>query len=449
MEKHIFNRRESKTLELKETIPQKNQLVKTCVAFANGAGGEIVIGVEDSTQKILGVTDEVRDRIFEDVANTIMDSIAPHLIPEIFEKNVNDKRIVIIKIYPGNKPPYFIASKGNKKGVYLRVGSLTKRASVEYIENLYRQQRKIYFDEESTEIFFEKLDKDLLSEIYGKRFNYNNLLMDKVVARSIRNPSELLATNAALLFFCSHPEEYIPESIVICTQFKGRKGRDIIRTTELIGPIPVLVESTLKLLESWLETDLNILDSGRMEGEILIPKEALREGIINALIHRKYFIPGAIKVAMYEDRLEIFSPGSFPGLISIENLGDGTTFLRNPTIAKIARKYKLIEKLGSGIKLIFSSCKEKGIRKPVFNEDGDFVKLIFYFEKELADELSDEEKIVQLGKSFGEVRIKDLIERIGFSRNTATRRMNALIEKQIFERKGKGAGILYKYKKKK
>jgi predicted HTH transcriptional regulator len=105
--------RESKTVELKQEIPQKNQLVKTCVAFANGAGGEIIIGVEDNTQKILGVSDKCRDKIFDSIANTIIDSVAPHLIPEIYEKNISGKRIIIIKIYPGNKPPYFIAREGN------------------------------------------------------------------------------------------------------------------------------------------------------------------------------------------------------------------------------------------------------------------------------------------------------------------------------------------------
>ncbi|MBF0207100.1 MAG: putative DNA binding domain-containing protein [Oligoflexia bacterium] len=441
-----FALRESKSLEIKETIPQKNQLIKTCVAFANAAGGEIIIGVEDSTYNIVGVSDEIRDKIFEDVVNSIMDSIAPHLIPEIYEKNINGKRIVIIKIFPGSKPPYFVTSEGSKKGVYLRNGSITKRATEEYIEELFRQQKKIYFDECHSELLFGDLDKDLLKELYGKGIGIERALMDKIAVRSIRDPHKLFATHAALLFFHSHPENYIPEATVICTEFKGTKGRDIIRTIELKSPIPQLIESTLKLVASWIERDLKVSNSGKMEGKYMIPLVALREGIVNALVHRKYFIPGAVKVALYEDRLEIFSPGELPGLLSIENLGDGTTFLRNPTIAKFARMYKLIEKLGSGIRLIFDSCKEAGIRKPVFYEGGDFVKIIYFFGPELGDDLTCEEKIIQLGKSLGEFRIKDLVERIGFSRNTATRKMNTLVMQKLFDRHGKGAGVYFVYR---
>jgi len=449
MNAEFYLERESKTLELKENIPQKNQLIKTCVAFANGAGGEIVVGVEDTTGRIVGITDEVRDQIFEDVANSILDSISPQIMPEIYEKNINGKRIVFIKIFPGSKPPYFIKKEGNKKGVYLRAGSSSRRADDEFIEDLYRHQKKIFFDEESTDVPIESLDKNLLLDFYESKYKEEALVMDKIAVRSLTNPKKLFATNAAILFFTQNPEIYIPESIIICTWFKGKIGRDIIKTIELTGPIPLLIESALKLLYSWLEIDFNLSSSGKLMGRSLIPMVALREALVNALIHRKYIIRGAVKVALYEDRLEIFSPGSLPGLMSLKNLGDGTTFLRNPTLAKIARKLRLIEKLGSGIKLIFDSCKKEKLKKPSFYEDGDFLKIVFYFEKQLNEGLTDEEKIVELGIFFGEVRIKDLIEKISISRNTATRKMNILIEKKLFERKGKGAGVFFKYKGKK
>ncbi len=440
--------RESKTVELKEKVPQKNQLIKTCVAFANGAGGEIIIGVKDETREIVGITDNSRDTIFDSIANSIIDSIAPLLMPEIYEKNINDKRIVIIRVYPGNKPPYFIVSEGSKKGVYLRVGSSTRKATDVYIEELYRQQKKINFDEECSDASIEQLDDNLLSRIYGKNYKIEQLLIDKIAIRDTRNPKKVLPTNTGVLLFSNNPELYLPESLIICTEFKGKKGRDIIKSSELKGSIPNLAESALHLVGSWIERDFKVSSRGYLEGRNIIPLEAIREGIINALVHRKYFIPGAIKIALYENRLEIFSPGGFPGLVSLNNIGDGTTFLRNPSIAKIARKFKLIEKLGSGIKLIFDSCRKANLRKPIFNEDGDFVKITFFFEKELSAELTDEEKIIELGSSFHEIRIKDLVERIGFSRNTATRKMNALIEEKVFERRGKGAGTYFLFKRK-
>ncbi len=445
MNKQYFSERESKTIEFKENLPQNSQLIKTCVAFANGAGGEIIFGVEDKTNLIIGVSDEVRDKIYEDVPSMIMDSILPHIIPEIYEKNLKGKRIVILKIFPGPKPPYFIAKEGNKNGVYLRVGSTSQKATEEYIEELYRLQKKVYFDEEATEVSFDQLDKKLLKKTFGPTITTEKVLMEKLAIRNIQLPKKLMATNAALLYFHQNPENFIPEALIICTEFKGTKGREIIRSLTLTGPIPELVRSTLNTLTSWLERDLKLKKNGKLEGHQLVPQAAIREAIINAFVHRKYFIPGAIKVALYENRLEIFSPGGFPGLISLKNLGDGTTFLRNPTIAKIARKLKLIEKLGSGIKLMFDSCQKAQIKKPEFNEDGDFVKVTFSFERELNinKQLSDEENIIQIAKNLKFLKIKDLIKELGFSRNTATRKMNALVDKKIFKRQGSGAGVVF------
>ena len=440
---------ESKTLEFKETIPQKDQIVKTCVAFANGAGGKVVIGIKDGTKNILGVSVETRDKIFDEIASSIKDSIEPYLIPEIYERNISNKTIVIIQIYPGNRPPYYVKNERHRshQGVYLRVGSTTRQADEEYIKDLYRQQRNIYFDEESSNLAFSNLNNKLLRDIYSKRTSEKTYIIDKVAVRGVRNPRKIFATNAGILFFSDRPEVHIPESIVICSHFKGKKGRNIIKSIKLAGPIPTLVESTLKLLDSWLEIGLKPTGSGRLKSHFLIPKVALREGVINALIHRVYFINAPVKITLHEDRLEIFSPGGFPGLISIENLGDGTTYLRNPSLTKLARKYRLVETLGSGIRLIFDSCKKQHLKKPEFDASGDFVKLTFYFKKvgNRSPDISDEERIIQLGKQLKEIRIKNIIDTIDISRNTATRKMNALIKKKWFKRYGKGAGVYFKY----
>jgi len=439
----IYPERESKTLEFKESAPRKNQIIKTCVAFANGAGGELVIGVSDKMRVVVGIDNEERESIFEEINNLIFDSISPSLVPEIYEKNIDDKIVVIIKVYPGNNPPYFIKGEGSKKGVYLRVGSSSRRATGEYIEELHRNKRKTYFDEELSGKKLNEIDSLLLEKLYGEQYSLNTILADKVVIRDSINPETINVTNAGILFFSERPDLHIPEALIICTQFRGRSGRDITQTTELNGPIPILANSALKLLLNWMERDLTVHTTGEMKGNQPIPLKALREAIVNALVHRKYFIPGAIKIALYDDHIEIFSPGDFPGLVSTSNLGDGTTFLRNPTIARLARKSKLVEKLGSGIRLIIDECEKWNLKKPEFNEDGDFVKVTFYFEKQMDHNLSEEDQIIQLGFNLKELRIKDLIDSMKISRNTATRKMNALIEKGYFERKGKGPGTYF------
>ena len=199
------------------------------------------------------------------------------------------------------------------------------------------------------------------------------------------------------MFFTENPHTYLPEASIICTSFKGNSGREIIQTQELIGPIDHLAENSIKLICAWMARNYK-LQGAQLKGTILVPEKALREAIINALIHRKYSIPGAIKIALYENHLDILSPGSFPGLVDLENLGDGTTFLRNPHIARLAHRMGLVEKLGSGIRLIFDSCEEVFIRKPTFQEGNDTVKITFYFEEIKQEKQSDEDLIFTILK---------------------------------------------------
>lgn len=174
----------------------------------------------------------------------------------------------------------------------------------------------------------------------------------------------------------------------------------------------------------------------------MIPTLALREAITNALLHRKYTIPGATKIAIYADHLEIFSPGSFPGLISLKNLGDGSTYLRNSLLAKFARKAGLVEKMGSGIRLMFSLCDKAKLNKPEFSEDGDFVKVTFRFEKKIHS-TNLESEIEKMLKDQPVLTVAEVLRRVDASRNTVTAAFNRLLKNRVVERVGTGRGVRY------
>jgi ATP-dependent DNA helicase RecG len=112
-------------------------------------------------------------------------------------------------------------------------------------------------------------------------------------------------------FFCETPHFYIPEATVHCTRFRGTDGRDIIQSEEIQGTLEKQIETSFQIVNSWLTRDHKLLGT-KLKGKTLIPEIALREAIINALIHRKYWIPGATKIALFKNRLEIFNPGNFP-----------------------------------------------------------------------------------------------------------------------------------------
>ena len=197
------------------------------------------------------------------------------------------------------------------------------------------------------------------------------------------------------------------------------------------------------LIHSWLQRNF-VLEQTKLKGQSIIPQEALREAIVNALIHRKYSIIGATKIALFENRLEIFNPGSFPGLVDINNLGDGTTYLRNPTIANIARRHRYMEKLGTGISLILGSCKKAGLKAPEFIEGADSVKIIFHFIPDIKSIIPEENNILNLFKIYDEINASNVIELLNVSRNTATRKLNKLVKSGILQRIGKrGPGTKY------
>ncbi|OGT30687.1 MAG: hypothetical protein A3E87_06925 [Gammaproteobacteria bacterium RIFCSPHIGHO2_12_FULL_35_23] len=436
----IYPEHESKTLEFKSKLPKLQKLVKTCVAFANAYGGKILIGIEDDGS-IVGVSDAVRNRVYDEFPNSLYDSTSPGLLAEIYEKRIGEKSILIIEIPSSIKKPVFLKEEGLPKGVYLRAGSNTRRATETYVEDLMRENKRLNFDEEVVQVSPDKLSKALLKQIFG-RYDNRRLVAEKVLAQSTANSQTYYPTVAGTLCFCEEPEKYISEAIVLCTKFKGVSGREIINTITIQGTLETQAEETFKLVSQWLIEGYKLVGV-KLKPKTIIPEEAFREAIINALLHRKYWIPGAVKVAMYDDRLEIFNPGSFPGLVDLNNLGDGTTYLRNPHLAKLARRFGLVEKLGTGIRLMKESCKASRVMPPKFIEGADSVKVIFYFLPDKNQSEPEEDILLALFNARSEVTVGEVEKYLGVSRNTATRKLAVLIKENKIRRIGKGPSVRY------
>lgn len=437
-----YTEEESKNLEFKSQLPKFESLIKTCIAFANGSGGQILIGIEDKSKKIIGYRESDRQKIYHDFPNSLYDSTSPNLFADIYEKNFGKLSLLVIDIAHSNKKPCFLTSEGPLKGVYIRVGSSTRKANQDYIEELRKENKRFYYDEEILGDKTINFDETLLKHFYGEIPSKKLLQADNFLNKQSEQQRDFYPTIAGTLLFNKEPERFIPEAHILCTRFRGIEGRDIIQKEEINGNLERQFTLSFNLVSSWLQRDY-VLVGAKMQSTSIVPPEALRESIINALIHRKYSVPGAIKIALYDNRLEIFSPGNFPGLVDINNLGDGTTYLRNPSIAQAFRKLRLIEKLGSGIRVIFESCLKAGLTKPQYREDGDFVKLIFFFSPNIDPANFDEDEIMKLFKFKKELTIKDLVENLKLSRNTATRKMNKLIKRKLIKRIGKGAGVSY------
>lgn len=373
---------ESKILELKEKLPDNKSIAKTVIAFANTAGGKIIVGINDKL-KITGVDANSVYSLKDKIASVIFDSCSPDILPEIYTINIGGKLLLAIEIFRGNLMPYFLKSEGKAEGVYIRVGATNRKASLQIIEELQRHKRYVSFDEEiNYDITVREPDmlpiKARFAKI-GKTLNDEKLRNLKLIKtdRGITYP-----TNALLILLGK-----FPHCTVKCARFKGVTMETFIDKKEYKGNIFSVIENT----QSFILNHINL--SAKIEGlyrtdSYEIPIVALREALINALIHRDYANFGRdIKVGVYDDIVNIVSPGALPNIVTIEDILRGRSEIRNKVIANVFKEIGLIEQWGSGISRIMIACKKAGLKQPRIREGGDFVDVEFYRPK--IEEMSD------------------------------------------------------------
>ena len=355
MFERIISKPESRRLEFKETVPSGSKLAETVIAFANGVGGEIFIGIKDNPRKILGIVETEIFKIEEQIASIIYDYCYPTIIPDIALYNHKEKMILKVHIYPGGQLPYYLKSKGKNKGTIIRVGSTNRIANEDIIQELERRKRNISFDSVlNYDISFESIEFESFKEFYnqktGKTVDTNSLLSLKLVENDF---DELKCTNALLLLFSTNiKSKYFPFSKVECARFKGTTTETMIDQCTSDGPIYIQPDEVIHFIKR------NIA-KGSIIGEVYrkdrweYPIEAIREAVINAVIHRDYSILGSdIKVAIFDDMLEITSPGSLLPAINPEKIEDNPSELRNRVLGPIFKECGIIEQWGTGFKKI-------------------------------------------------------------------------------------------------
>ena len=350
--KPFWEQPESRRLEFKERFPKGDQIAKTVVAFANGAGGTIVFGVSNDPRQMIGFPDDELFRLEERISNHIFDQCAPTIIPGVYIQAVEGKNLLVVEIFPGSHKPYYLKAKGKHKGTYVRIGSTDRQASEEMLEELERQRRKISFDANPVyDLPLQEVNLDRFKADYARmtgRTLDDDQLENLGLGRYERD--HVYPTHAAVLLSDSAVRKRLfPYAKIECARFKGTDTRIFLDQMTIEGPIYAAVESCLAFVKK------NTALSSRM-GEVYredrweYPLEAIREAVSNAIIHRDYALLGSdIKVAIFDDMLEITSPGPLPETMPVEKLGTGRSEIRNRILAPIFKDMKLIEAWGTGI----------------------------------------------------------------------------------------------------
>jgi ATP-dependent DNA helicase RecG len=364
---------ESKTLELKARLPQNEQIAKTVVAFSNTSGGKLVIGVDDN-RTILGLPEQDIFALQERIGSIIFDRCYPAILPEMYTANLEGKTVLVIEMFRGNLLPYYLKEDGKNNGTYLRVGIANRKADFEHILELERQKRNQSFDEEiCREQPLAQLDLTPLVARFkaqGKPLNDEKLRNLKLVQEE---QGTLYPTQGLMILLGK-----LPHVTVKCARFKGTDMSVFLDRKEYSGDLFTQLEQ----MEGFVKNHISL--RGEIKGlqrtdTYELPEAALREALINAVIHRDYTNQGRdIKVGVYDDIVNIVSPGGFPNTLTAEALMEGRSEIRNRVVARIFKELGYIEQWGSGIQRIKAACTAIGLTEPIIREKGDFVDVEFY-----------------------------------------------------------------------
>lgn len=375
---NIIAKGENKNTEFKSQTPSSEKIAKTLIAFANGSGGKLIIGVTDD-KDIIGFDGDLQNEM-DKVSNIVHDLIHPALLPEIYSYNVDGKILLIIEVFPSQIKPHYIKSIGKLDGTFIRVGATNKKADIEYIQELERQRLNISYDEDICIDDSIKIDsKELLqtlTENLGKSITVNDLTNLKLIKTANYKSSY---TNSApiILGLFEHVR-------IKCARFKGDNMDIFIDQKEFTGDLFSQLENTMNFLLTHINLEGKVGDDfiTRID-EYEIPPEALREVVINAIIHRNYNMSGSdIKVAVFDSKIEITSPGAFPKGITVDDVVSGRSEIRNKVIVRLFKEAKKIEQWGRGVQRSIRLCTDRGLKSPEIIESGLFVKFVFYRESD-------------------------------------------------------------------
>lgn len=454
-----YSEKESSTLEFKKEIPKNEQIIKTIIGFCNQQGGKLIIGIDD-TGTIIGIDESKAQEMMEYLEKSILDASFPPILIRTYLQRIADKTVLFLEASQGANKPYYLKKEGKEKGVYIRLGRSTVRATPEIIEELKLENRGISFDctpvYQATEA---DLDQKKITKFLKKRKSAQDkgaayktineaMLAYKII---IREHNQNYPTVGGILLFGHNPQFFLSEARIMCNQFLGIEiGQQVNASKECLGTIDEQFKTAYDFVISRLYTSWKIVGPLREE-QLEIPEIAIREVIMNAVIHRNYHIPGPTKIAIFNNRIEIFTPGTFPGPVS-QNLKSGFTYLRNIMIAKIFREMGLIENFGLGLLQIFSSYAEYGLKAPQVIEGEGFVKYILprrtpenILTRSKQTQFSEDfAQILNLFTSVHEITVADVIEKLHFTRPTATRKLAELAKKGLVQKVGKGRGMKYR-----
>ncbi len=465
MQKHQTetDKLEAKTAE--KDYPKK--CYDTISAFANKSGGIIIFGINEHNNFIEQDVYDVND-LQKQITSLCTTSMEPKIRPEFLPVIYNGKKILAVKIneIPQNKKPCYYKQAGIQKGSYIRVGDSDEHMTEYEIYSLDSYRNNVQEDlrpilRAKLEDFNQEKLNNYISKIKSQKPNFSKFSDDKILKLSgIIDEDTGAPTLAGTLVFSEWPQAYLPQLFVACVVVPGTQlgnvgelGQRFNDNVRVEGTIEEMLEGALAFIRRNIGTMVIIDDNGKRTDIPHYPMKALREAIVNALIHRDYSIyreGSYIYVQIYDDRIEIISPGELYGKCKIENLGTNKMLeSRNKTIVKLLEETTdIVENRHTGIFTMREEMKNMKLPEPeIVISDGDFrvifrrkgEEIINTTNQEITQEVTQEitqEKIIKLIQNNPSITQVEMAKTLGVTRDVISYNIKKLKQNNKIKRLG-------------
>jgi predicted HTH transcriptional regulator len=351
--KNIITLGETTTVQFKQTIDNQDKVAAEMIAFANTAGGFLIFGVEDRKGEIIGLDYPELQKINNKISTVANEIVKPQLFLTTEAFTIDGKNLLVVYIQEGIAKPY----KDNNGIIWVKQGAdkrkLTDNSEIlrlfQQSSNLLADEMQVYdttIDDIDERVFADYFKREFGRSYQERGLNYEQALRAK---RVIRNEK---ATLAGLLFFGKEPQGFKPAFTVKTVSYVGNDLSGLTyrsKPADLKGTIPELFNQAMMFLKA----NLHYLQNGQgfnSVGELEISPIVLEEILQNALIHRDYLKNAPIRIFIFDNRVEIISPGRLPNSLTVAEIAYGNPVIRNNQIVSYAKHTLPFIGLGTGLK---------------------------------------------------------------------------------------------------
>jgi ATP-dependent DNA helicase RecG len=430
---------EDQWLERKSARVAPRDLANTLIGFANADGGVVVVGISDGA--IEGTNGNLERRNAQFQAN--VDFCAPPVrakpqLVQCIDSKGGLNELLVFEVEPSDS-----VHANQRDEVFLRVGDENRRLGFAQRQELLYDKGQSSYEAGPSGVSLDAVEQALL-ESYAIAVGASDPTR-LLRARGLAIGDEL--TIAGCLLFAESPQALLPEAFIRVLRYRGHERgsgtrQQLIADVKLEGPIPKQLAGARAEIGRRQPTRRALGAEGSFEDVPLVPEDAWLEGIVNAAVHRSYSMAGDhIRVDIFDDRIEISSPGRFPGLVDLSDPLQAMRFARNPRIARVCADLSLGQELGEGIRRMFEEMRLAGLTDPVYRQTSGSVELQLLAEpvdRRLEERLPAQARAISRTlRSEGRMSTGDLMNVLGVSRPVVQRELNMLKDAGIVEWVGK------------